>query len=55
MSLWIDCDSNEELERLFGRLSVGGEVFMPLDDYGFNTRFGWVGDHHGVIWQLNLP
>ena len=36
-------------------LSNGGQVFMPLDDYGFSTRFGWVGDRHGVTWQLNLP
>ena len=54
VSLWIDCDDNDELERLFGRLSDGGQVFMPLDDYGFSTRFGWVGDRHGVTWQLNL-
>jgi predicted 3-demethylubiquinone-9 3-methyltransferase (glyoxalase superfamily) len=54
ISLWIECDSNDELERLFGRLSDGGQVFMPLDDYGFSTRFGWVGDPHGVTWQLNL-
>ena len=26
-----------ELERLFDRLSEGGTVFMPLDDYGFST------------------
>ena len=54
VSLWIECDDNDELERLFGRLSDGGQVFMPLDDYGFSTRFGWVGDRHGVTWQLNL-
>ena len=54
VSLWIDCDDNSELERLFDRLSDGGQVFMPLDDYGFSTRFGWVGDRHGVTWQLNL-
>jgi predicted 3-demethylubiquinone-9 3-methyltransferase (glyoxalase superfamily) len=54
VSLWIDCDDVEELERLFTRLSDGGSVFMPLDDYGFSTRFGWVGDRHGVTWQLNL-
>ena len=55
VSLWIDCEDNNELERLFDRLSDGGQVFMPLDDYGFSTRFGWVGDRHGVTWQLNLP
>ena len=55
VSLWIDCDDHDELERLFEQLSAGGDVFMPLDDYGFSTRFGWVGDRHGVTWQLNLP
>lgn len=55
VSLWIDCDDEAELQRLFDRLSDGGTVFMPLDDYGFSTRFGWVGDPFGVTWQLNLP
>ena len=54
VSLWIDCESDDELQRLFDRLSDGGNVFMPLDDYGFSTRFGWVGDRYGVTWQLNL-
>jgi predicted 3-demethylubiquinone-9 3-methyltransferase (glyoxalase superfamily) len=54
VSLWIECDDDHELERLFGRLSDGGQVFMPLDDYGFSTRFGWVGDRFGVTWQLDL-
>ena len=55
ISLWIDCDSTEEQTRLLDRLCVGGQVFMPLDHYGFSTRFGWVGDSYGVTWQLNLP
>jgi len=55
VSLWIDCDDNDELQRLFDRLSDGGQVVMPLDDYGFSTLFGWVGDRYGVTWQLNLP
>jgi predicted 3-demethylubiquinone-9 3-methyltransferase (glyoxalase superfamily) len=54
VSLWIECNDVAELERLFDRLSDGGTVYMPLDDYGFSTRFGWVGDRHGVTWQLNL-
>jgi predicted 3-demethylubiquinone-9 3-methyltransferase (glyoxalase superfamily) len=55
VSLWIDCDDDAELERIFDRLGDGGTVYMPLDDYGFSTRFGWVGDPFGVTWQLNLP
>jgi predicted 3-demethylubiquinone-9 3-methyltransferase (glyoxalase superfamily) len=55
ISLWIDCDDIEELQRLFDRLSEAGTVFMPLDDYGFSRRFGWVGDRFGVTWQLNVP
>ena len=27
---------------------------MPLDDYGFSQRFGWMNDRFGVSWQLNL-
>jgi predicted 3-demethylubiquinone-9 3-methyltransferase (glyoxalase superfamily) len=54
VSLFIECSDARELERLFAELSAGGTVFMPLDDYGFSTRYGWVGDRFGVSWQLNL-
>jgi predicted 3-demethylubiquinone-9 3-methyltransferase (glyoxalase superfamily) len=54
MSLFVECDDDSELERLFGALAEGGQVFMPLDDYGFSRRYGWVADRFGVPWQLNL-
>ncbi len=53
MSLFVECESEEELETLFETLREGGEIAMPLDDYGFSTRFGWVNDRFGVSWQLN--
>lgn len=28
---------------------------MPLGDYGFSKKFGWLNDQFGVSWQLNLP
>ncbi|MFC4118033.1 VOC family protein [Nonomuraea zeae] len=55
MSLWVGCDSEEELERLYTALLDGGQPLMPLDSYGFSTKFGWVNDRFGVSWQLNLP
>ena len=54
VSLWVECEDGTELGRLFDRLGDGGQVYMPLDDYGFSSRFGWVGDRFGVTWQLNL-
>jgi uncharacterized protein (TIGR02246 family) len=55
MSLFVDCRDGAELERAFSQLSEGGAVLMPLDNYGFSTRFAWVQDRFGVSWQLNLP
>lgn len=54
-SLFVDCEGKEQLDTLFAALSQDGAVFMPLDDYGFSRRFGWVADRFGVSWQLNLP
>ena len=55
LSLFVDCESEADLERIFTALSEGGGVLMPLGDYGFSRRFGWINDRFGVSWQLNLP
>ena len=55
MSLLVDCEDEAELEQYFMALSEGGEVMMPLNNYGFSQRFGWCRDRFGVSWQLNLP
>jgi predicted 3-demethylubiquinone-9 3-methyltransferase (glyoxalase superfamily) len=55
MSIFVDCESEAEIDGLFSRLSEGGQVMMPLDAYPFSRRFGWVADRFGVSWQLNLP
>lgn len=54
MSLFVECESQAELDAVFGRLAEGGKVLMPLGNYGFSTRFGWLADRFGVSWQLNL-
>lgn len=54
VSLWVQCETDNEIEALYTRLAEQGEALMPLDDYGFSTRFGWVNDRFGVSWQLNL-
>lgn len=54
ISIFVTCETKEEQEMLFETLSEGGEIMLPLDNYGFSERFGWVGDRYGVSWQLNL-
>lgn len=53
-SLFVEFDNAEALKRAFDLLSEGGEVAMPLDDYGFSPLFGWLQDRFGVSWQLTL-
>lgn len=53
MSLFVECETEAELDRAYAQLSAGGKVLMPLDDYGFSKKFGWVDDRFGVSWQLN--
>lgn len=54
MSLYVTCDTEAEIERMFGKLSDEGFVLMPLGAYPFSEKFGWVKDKFGVSWQLNL-
>ncbi|EWC63460.1 PhnB protein [Actinokineospora spheciospongiae] len=53
-SLFVQCDSEEEIDRVYAALAEGGSELMPLADYGFSRRFGWTNDRFGVSWQLNL-
>ena len=55
MSIYVEYETESELESAFSRLARDGVELMPLDNYGFSKRFGWVNDRFGVSWQLNLP
>lgn len=54
-SIYLTCDSEEEIEALYEKLLVNGQALMPLGDYGFSQKFGWLNDQFGVSWQLDLP
>ena len=55
VSNFVECTSEEQIQMLYSKLSEGGQVMMPLDNYGWGTKFGFVQDRFGVSWQLNLP
>ncbi|MCZ0756843.1 VOC family protein [Anoxybacillus sp. J5B_2022] len=54
MSLFVTCDTEEEIQHAFEQLSQSGKVLMPLDTYPFSKKFAWVEDRYGVSWQLSL-
>ncbi|AEH02559.1 VOC family protein [Lacinutrix sp. 5H-3-7-4] len=54
VSNYLECENEKELESLFTKLSENGKVMMPLNNYGFSQKFGFIEDQFGVSWQLNL-
>ncbi len=54
ISLYVKCETENELDRIFTQLAKDGSVLMPLDTYPFSKKFGWVADTYGVTWQLSL-
>ncbi|WP_127580978.1 VOC family protein [Paenibacillus koleovorans] len=53
-SLYVVCDTEDEINHLYEQLSKDGKVLMPLNNYGFSRKFGWAADRFGISWQLNL-
>lgn len=60
ISFIVNFDSSNDqnailnLDRLWEKLVDGGTPLMPLDEYPFSKRYGWVQDKYGVSWQLIL-
>ena len=50
--LSLGVDSDPEAERIFSVLSEGGEVFMPMQETFFATRFGQLRDRFGINWMI---
>ena len=54
-NVWVsvDCDSIEEIERIFPAMAEGGKVVMPLADQFWGARFGMLTDKFGINWMFN--
>jgi PhnB protein len=50
--LSLTVDSAAEAERLWAVLSDGGQVFMPMEETFFATRFGQLRDRFGISWMI---
>lgn len=53
--LSLTLDSDGEADRVFAVLSDGGEVFMPMQETFFASRFAMLRDKFGTSWMLLHP
>lgn len=53
VGIMLDCQTAEEIETIFAKLSEGGTVFMPLSQQFWGATYGVVTDKFGIEWQLN--
>lgn len=49
-----DSEAATRIDEIWGKLSEGGKVLMPLGEYPFSKRYGWIQDKYGLSWQLIL-
>jgi predicted 3-demethylubiquinone-9 3-methyltransferase (glyoxalase superfamily) len=54
VSFFVSCQTQGEIDGLWEELSAGGSELMPLQQYPFSEKFGWLQDRFGLSWQLNL-
>ena len=53
--LSLTVSSDREAERVFGLLADGGQVFMPMQETFFASRFAMLRDKFGTSWMLLHP
>jgi predicted 3-demethylubiquinone-9 3-methyltransferase (glyoxalase superfamily) len=54
ISLFVYCESDAKIEKVYNQLCKGGKVLFPLDKYDWSPRYAWVVDKFGLSWQLDV-
>jgi PhnB protein len=50
----ISAETKEEADKLFGGLSVGGQIEMPIQDSPWGSYFGMFRDKFGFEWMVDF-
>ena len=53
-SVSVQCESVQEIERLYAAFSENGKTTMPLHDAFWGARFGMLTDQFGINWMFNF-
>ncbi|MGX7244190.1 VOC family protein [Enterococcus quebecensis] len=54
ISLFVECETETQINKLWETLSHNGKVLMEFGSYPFGEKYGWLEDQYGVSWQLIL-
>jgi predicted 3-demethylubiquinone-9 3-methyltransferase (glyoxalase superfamily) len=54
ISFFVVCETEQETDNAWKKLSEGGNVLMPLDKYPWSRKYGWIQDKYSVSWQLSF-
>ncbi|MCL4489226.1 MAG: VOC family protein [Chloroflexi bacterium] len=49
-----DQKARASIDAVWNKLSPGGTILMPLQEYPFSKHYGWLQDKYGLSWQLML-
>ena len=52
-SICVNCDSREEVDKLFASLGDKGKVVMAAQDMFWGSYFGMITDQFGINWMFN--
>lgn len=53
--LTLSMETDSEVERIYSALADGGEVFMPIQETFFASRYGQLRDRFGINWMILHP
>lgn len=53
IQLSVNVDSQEEADRIFNGLGLGGQVKMPMEKTFWGAYFGMLTDKFGINWMVN--
>ena len=51
-SISVNVDTKEEADKLFEKLSVDGQITMPMEQTFWESYFGMLTDQFGISWMV---
>ncbi len=52
VSFLVACNTKDEVDAIWEKLSEGGTALMELGEYPFSEKYGWTLDRYGLSWQV---